>query len=309
MARRIRSRGVGRSVAHGHLRRAISERPRPIFSAPFARSTARARDWFYRPATPRRWPCISKRSPLQSRPAHTPFASIKREAIASQAIAEVWHVSKTLPVPPNITLVSLPPKSPELNPVENIWQFMRDNWLSNRVFTSYANIVDHCCYAWNKLVDQPWLIMSIGTRQWANRSAHCQEFAAPKACTWGHIDEMASQSLDGKGICGVLSTAKARFLEILVQLQRDKAAAVRLLRTLLRHQAFVPKVIVTDKLRSYGAPLRGIGFSGLHEQGLRANDRAENSHQPLRRRERKMQVFKSTKLARPFITRSMCNGI
>ena len=75
-----------------------------------------------------------------------------------------------LPVPPNITLVSLPPKSPELNPVENIWQFMRDNWLSNRVLHSYANIVDHCCYAWNKLVDQPWLIMSIGTRQWANRS-------------------------------------------------------------------------------------------------------------------------------------------
>ncbi len=81
MARRIRSRGVGRSVAHGHLRRAISERPRPIFSAPFARSTARARDWFYRPATPRRWPCISKRSPLQSRPAHTPFSSsIKRRS-------------------------------------------------------------------------------------------------------------------------------------------------------------------------------------------------------------------------------------
>jgi DDE superfamily endonuclease len=45
-----------------------------------------------------------------------------------------WHVSKALLVPPNITLVSLPPKSPELNPVENIWQFMRDNWLSNRVF-------------------------------------------------------------------------------------------------------------------------------------------------------------------------------
>jgi transposase len=47
-----------------------------------------------------------------------------------------WHVSKTLPVPPNITLVPLPAKSPELNPVENIWQFMRDNWLSNRVFKS-----------------------------------------------------------------------------------------------------------------------------------------------------------------------------
>ena len=60
-----------------------------------------------------------------------------------------------------------PLKSPELNPVENIWQFMRDNWLSNRVFKSYDDIVDHCCDAWNKLVDQPWRIMSIGLRQWA----------------------------------------------------------------------------------------------------------------------------------------------
>jgi transposase len=81
-----------------------------------------------------------------------------------------WHVSKALPVPPNITLVPLPAKSPELNPVENIWQFMRDNWLSNRIFKSYQDILDHCCYAWNKLADQPWLVMSIGTRQWANRS-------------------------------------------------------------------------------------------------------------------------------------------
>jgi len=50
----------------------------------------------------------------------------------------------------------LPPKSPELNPVENIWQFMRDNWLSNRVFKSYDDILDHCCFAWNKLIDMPW---------------------------------------------------------------------------------------------------------------------------------------------------------
>jgi transposase-like protein len=66
------------------------------------------------------------------------------------------------------------------------------------------------------------------------------------------------------------------------------AAALRLLRKLLRRLAFVPAVIITDKLRSYGAALREIGFSGLPEQGLRANNRAENSHQPLRRRERKM---------------------
>ena len=58
--------------------------------------------------------------------------------------------------------------SPELNPVENIWQFLRDNWLSNRVFKSYDDLVDHCCAAWNKLVDQPWRIMSIGLRAWAH---------------------------------------------------------------------------------------------------------------------------------------------
>ena len=79
-----------------------------------------------------------------------------------------WHMSKSLVVPSNITLVALPPKCPELNPVENVWQFMRDNWLSNRVFTSYDNVVDHCCEAWNKLTDQPWRIMSIGLRDWAN---------------------------------------------------------------------------------------------------------------------------------------------
>ena len=64
--------------------------------------------------------------------------------------------------PDNITLLPVPPKSPELNPVENIWQFMRDNWLSNRVFKSYGDILDHCCFAWNKLIDMPWKIMSIG---------------------------------------------------------------------------------------------------------------------------------------------------
>ena len=73
-----------------------------------------------------------------------------------------WHVSKKLPIPDNSTLLPFPPKSPELNPVENIWQFMRDNWLSNRIFKSHDDILDHCCFAWNKLIDMPWKIMSIG---------------------------------------------------------------------------------------------------------------------------------------------------
>ena len=81
-----------------------------------------------------------------------------------------WHITDKLEVPANISIIALPSKCPELNPVENIWQFMRENWLSNRVFTSHENILDHCCEAWNKLIDQPWRIMTIGHRQWAHGS-------------------------------------------------------------------------------------------------------------------------------------------
>ena len=78
-----------------------------------------------------------------------------------------WHGAKALVVPNNISLVPLPPRAPELNGQENIWQFMRQNWLSNRIFKSFDDIVDHCCYAWNILIDQPWKIMSIARRDWA----------------------------------------------------------------------------------------------------------------------------------------------
>ncbi len=77
-----------------------------------------------------------------------------------------WHTTDKLHIPPNITLLPLPPRSPELNPVENIWQFIRDNWLSNTIFASYDQIVALCCEAWNKLIDQPWKIISIGRRKW-----------------------------------------------------------------------------------------------------------------------------------------------
>ncbi len=80
-----------------------------------------------------------------------------------------WHTSPKLEIPENITLVPLPPRSPELNPVENVWQFIRQNWLSNRVFKSYDDIVALCCESWNKLMDQPWRIRSIGHREWAHR--------------------------------------------------------------------------------------------------------------------------------------------
>ena len=80
-----------------------------------------------------------------------------------------WYISERLTVPSNITIMTLPAKCPELNLQENVWEFMRDNWLSNRVFTSQDNIVDHCANAWNKLVAQPWRIMTLGLRVWPHQ--------------------------------------------------------------------------------------------------------------------------------------------
>ena len=72
-------------------------------------------------------------------------------------------------------------------------------------------------------------------------------------------------------------------LEILVQRRRDRSAAVKLMRKLLRKQGFAPTRVTTDKLRSYSAAFRHLGLSCHHEQGLRENSRAENSHQVVRR--------------------------
>ena len=82
-------------------------------------------------------------------------------------------------------------------------------------------------------------------------------------------------------------------LDFLIQVKRDAKAATKLMRKLLKRQGFSPSRVVTDKLRSYRAAFRCLGLTAKHEQGLRANNRAENSHQPVRRRERKMQRFKS----------------
>ncbi len=90
-------------------------------------------------------------------------------------------------------------------------------------------------------------------------------------------------------------------LDVLVQRRRDKHAARKQMRKLLRKQGFAPSVITTDGLRSYGAAFTEIGLAARHEQGLRKNNRAEVSHQPLRRRERKMQRFKSTGSAQRFL--------
>ena len=121
------------------------------------------------------------------------------------------------------------------------------------------------------------------------------ERIGPNYTRW-HLDEMVVSIAGRQMYMWRAVDSEGEVLEILVQPQRDKVAALRLLRKLLRHQGFVPTVIVTDKLRSYGAALREIGFSGSHEQGLCAK------HQPVRRRERKMQGLKSAKSAQRFVS-------
>ena len=79
-----------------------------------------------------------------------------------------WHqTGGRLRLPDNISLLHLPPYSPELNPVENIWQFLKQNFLSNRVYDNYDAIVDACCAAWNALMALPERITSITSRSWA----------------------------------------------------------------------------------------------------------------------------------------------
>jgi len=79
-----------------------------------------------------------------------------------------WHTTAKLNIPRNVTIILLPSRSPELNPVENVWQYMRQNWLSNRVFDTYDAILNAGCEAWNKLIGQPETIRSIGLRKWAH---------------------------------------------------------------------------------------------------------------------------------------------
>jgi putative transposase len=86
-----------------------------------------------------------------------------------------------------------------------------------------------------------------------------------------------------------------------VQRRRDTQAALRLMRKLVKKQGFAPKLLVTDKLGSYGSAFRQLCLTCPHDRGLRQNNRAENSHQIVQRRERKMQRFKSPRSAQRFL--------
>ena len=117
-----------------------------------------------------------------------------------------------------------------------------------------------------------------------------------------HLDEMVVRIAGKRMYLWRAVDQEGEIFDILVQSRRDKRAAVRLMRKLLKKQGFAPKLAVTDKLPSYGAAFRALRLSCRHEQGLRSNNRAENSHQPVRRRECKMQRFKSARSAQRFLS-------
>ena len=104
----------------------------------------------------------------------------------------------------------------------------------------------------------------------------------PRPSDRWHLDEMVVRIAGKHMYLWRAVDHEGEILDMLVQRRRDKRAALRLMRKLLRKQGFAPKLLVTDKLGSYGAALRHLGLSCHHEQGIRKNNRAENSHQPVR---------------------------
>lgn len=78
-----------------------------------------------------------------------------------------WHTTKKLSLPKNISLLSLPVASPELNPTEQVWQVLRDRYLGNRCFASYEQILDSCCNAWNSFTSITGSIQHLCSRDWA----------------------------------------------------------------------------------------------------------------------------------------------
>jgi putative transposase len=124
----------------------------------------------------------------------------------------------------------------------------------------------------------------------------------PRPTARWHLDEMAVTIAGRRFWLWRAVDDEGEVLDLLVERRRDKAAALKLMRKLLKKQGFAPDVLVTDKLRSRGAAKSEIGLSARHEQGLQKNNRAENSHQPTRRREREMQRFKSPGSAQRFLS-------
>jgi putative transposase len=172
-------------------------------------------------------------------------------------------------------------------------------WLYLRFTLSYRDVED--------LLAERGLELSYETvRRWVLKfgpviARRLRRRRPPPSNRW-HLDEMVVQIAGKQMYLWRAVDHEGEVLDMLVQRRRDAPAALRLMRKLLKKQGFAPKLLVTDKLRSYASAFRRLGLSCLHEQGLRMNNGAENSHQVVRRRERKLQRFKSARSAQRFLS-------
>ncbi len=126
--------------------------------------------------------------------------------------------------------------------------------------------------------------------------------ARPRPSDHWHLDEMVIVIRGERCWLWRAVDNEGEVLDFLVQRTRSARVAKKLMTKLLKKQGFAPTRIVTDKLRSYPAAFRALGLTAVHDRSLRANNRAENSHQPIRRRERKQQRFKSPDSAQHFLS-------
>lgn len=142
---------------------------------------------------------------------------------------------------------------------------------------------------------------------WANKfgpaiAANIRRGRGRADSVW-HLDEMVVRINGERMYMWRAVDKEGEVLDVLVQKRRNKAAALKLLRKLLKNQGAVPEAIVTDGLASYRAAMKVLGCQDRHQPGrLRDNNRVENSHLPVRRRERKMQRFKSQGQAQRFVS-------
>src|SRR4249919_2650275 len=172
-------------------------------------------------------------------------------------------------------------------------------WLYIRFTLSFRDVED--------LLAERGIMVSYETvRRWLNhfgpKIAADLRKRRPKPHTTWHLDEVYLK-IDGRMVYLWRAVdAEGEVLDVLVQTRRNKRAALKLMRKLLRKYGFVPDNLVTDDLRSYGAAAGHLGIAKRHEGGRWRSNRAENSHQPTRRRERKMQGFKSVGSAQRFLS-------
>jgi putative transposase len=143
-------------------------------------------------------------------------------------------------------------------------------------------------------------------RRWVNHfgpmiAADLRKRRLKPHATW-HLDEVYLKIGGRMVYLWRAVDAEGEVLDVLVQSKRNKHAALKLMRKLLKKYAFVPERLVSDDLRSYGAAAHDLGIESRHQRGRWKNNRAENSHQPTRRRERKMQRFKSAGSAQKFLS-------